>query len=389
MTTPRATAVALLAAVLLLTGGAPAQAGGEGGPDTPPPDPEPATAPVSTAPPTVSGDRVVDGRVVADSGGWDGGEHPAGALTYTYRWLRDGEPLRGAGDRRYRVRLADLGHRLSVRVVATDPEGDRGEAVSDPGRVGKGTLALRRRPAVTGTRRYTHALRADTGRWSRPPTEVRLRWQRDGRTLRGATSPRRRIAPEDVGHRLGVRVRVRRPGYRWATATSARGPVVAHRVGVRRSVSYHVETRGRITADLATFRREAAATLADPRGWRGAGVAFREVGSGGSFTLVLAEASTVPGFSSGCSATWSCRVGRYVIINQTRWQHASPAWNAGGRSLRDYRHMVVNHETGHWLGRGHASCPSPGALAPVMMQQSKGRDGCRFNPWPTLSEQSR
>ena len=70
---------------------------------------------------------------------------------------------------------------------------------------------------------------------------------------------------------------------------------------------------------------------------------------------------------------------------QPRRRH-SPAWNAARESLRDYRHMVVNHETGHWLGKGHASCPRRGALAPVMQQQSKGTQGCRLNPWPTLAE---
>ena len=112
---------------------------------------------------------------------------------------------------------------------------------------------------------------------------------------------------------------------------------------------------------------------------------FRRVPRGGDFTLVLSEASLVPSFSSSCSATWSCRVGRYVIINQERWSHASPAWNAARRSLRDYRHMVVNHETGHWLGRGHAGCPGSGP-APVMMQQSTGTGGCSFNPWPLPRE---
>ncbi|HET9420066.1 MAG TPA: DUF3152 domain-containing protein, partial [Nocardioides sp.] len=161
---------------------------------------------------------------------------------------------------------------------------------------------------------------------------------------------------------------------------------VQHRVDVRRTVRYRVRTRGSIVADVKEFRRLAQQTYEDPRGWRAKGVRFVPVAKGGSFTLWLAAAATVPGFSSGCSSMWSCRVGRNVIINQTRWRFASPAWNAAHRSLRDYRHMVVNHETGHWLGKGHASCPGKGRLAPVMMQQSKGTHGCRFNPWPTAAE---
>jgi hypothetical protein len=151
-------------------------------------------------------------------------------------------------------------------------------------------------------------------------------------------------------------------------------------IPVSRRVTYSVITRGRVTASLEVFTRLAQETYDDPRGWRAGGVQFRRVPRGGDFTLVLSAAGAVPSFSSQCSTQWSCRVGRYVIINQTRWQHASPAWNRGGRSLRDYRHMVVNHETGHWLGRGHVGCS--GGKAPVMMQQSKGTDGCSFNPWP-------
>ena len=111
----------------------------------------------------------------------------------------------------------------------------------------------------------------------------------------------------------------------------------------------------------------------------------RPLASATDFTLVQAVASAVPGFSAGCSAMWSCRVGRFVIINQTRWATASPAWNAARRTLPDYRHLVVNHETGHWLGHGHTGCSGAGP-APVMMQQSKGTGGCTFNPWPLASE---
>jgi hypothetical protein len=85
---------------------------------------------------------------------------------------------------------------------------------------------------------------------------------------------------------------------------------------------------------------------------------------------------------------WSCRSGDNVVINEDRWLGASPSWNEAGARLRDYRHMVVNHETGHWLGYGHSACRSPGAPAAVMQQQSMSLQGCAANPWPLPAERS-
>lgn len=154
-----------------------------------------------------------------------------------------------------------------------------------------------------------------------------------------------------------------------------------------RTVTYDISTRGAVTASLAEFRQQAHETLNDGCGWAGLGVRFQEVSSGGSFTLVLSEAAQVPSFSpDGCDAQYSCRVGRYVIINQDRWLGATAPWNAAGGSLRDYRHMVVNHEVGHWLGHNHQYCSGTGAAAPVMQQQSMGLQGCHFNAWPLQSE---
>lgn len=146
---------------------------------------------------------------------------------------------------------------------------------------------------------------------------------------------------------------------------------------------YTVVTRGRIVADVGRFRAVLAATYADPRGWARAHHRFREVPRGGDFTVVLAQAASVPSYHPICSSFYSCRVGRYVIVNQDRWRHGSP-YVPG--DLLSYRQMVINHETGHWLGRGHASCPGAGRAAPVMMQQSKGLHGCRLNPWPLPGE---
>lgn len=168
-----------------------------------------------------------------------------------------------------------------------------------------------------------------------------------------------------------------------AAATARQTP---RRGGTNTTFTYTVKT-DQSQSSLATFASLANQTLNDPRGWAQLGVSFREVPSGGQFNLILAAAHRVPSYAPGaCSADWSCRVGVSVIINEMRWNGATPAWNAAGGDLRDYRHMVINHEVGHWLGHGHAACGATGSYAPIMLQQSISLQGCKFNPWPLPSE---
>lgn len=152
------------------------------------------------------------------------------------------------------------------------------------------------------------------------------------------------------------------------------------------TVLYRVIVRGKTSSNFNEFKAIANQTLNDSRGWARMNVRFNEVASGGSFTLVLSEASQLPAFSSACSVLYSCRVGMNVIINDDRWSGATPSWNNTGGSLRDYRHMVINHEVGHWLGHDHGHCSGAGNKAPVMQQQSISLESCAFNPWPLASE---
>ncbi len=156
------------------------------------------------------------------------------------------------------------------------------------------------------------------------------------------------------------------------------------------SITYTYSVRGLgNTSSLEDFASRAAQTYEDGRGWNlGGSISFVRVADGGHFTLWLSAPGYLPTFSSGCSTQYSCRVGRNVIINEARFLGATSVWNATGWSLRDYQHMVVNHETGHWLGFGHATCRPAGQPAPVMQQQSKGLGGCWPNPWPTASERA-
>jgi hypothetical protein len=162
---------------------------------------------------------------------------------------------------------------------------------------------------------------------------------------------------------------------------------VAPPVPVRATVAYQVATKGEVTGELEAFAAEVAAILADPRGWPAAGIAFERVANGGQITVWLAEPGEVPGFSSICSSNLSCSIGPNIIINETRWLEGALPGAIDGAPIGEYRKMVVNHEVGHWLGHHfHSSCPGPGEPAPLMMQQSKGLDGCVFNPYPLDSE---
>lgn len=154
-----------------------------------------------------------------------------------------------------------------------------------------------------------------------------------------------------------------------------------------REVAYMTSTKGTVTADYEEFKSQVNQTLNSPDGWSRLGIRFVRVESGGQFTVWLSEASQVPSFSpAGCDAIVSCRVGNNVIINEQRWVNGADAWNNAGGSLKNYRHMVVNHETGHWLGHGHEYCAGAGQPAPVMQQQTMDMQGCTPNPWPQPQE---
>ena len=152
---------------------------------------------------------------------------------------------------------------------------------------------------------------------------------------------------------------------------------------VRRIVTFSVTTDGAVTGTIDELASVASAVYSSPRGWRSAGIAFARVDTGGDFTLVLANPSRLPSYDPVCSIYYSCTVGRYVVINDYRFMHGSTAWPG---PLDWYRTMVINHETGHWFGLGHAYCPGPGAPAPVMQQQSIDMQGCAINSWPLPSE---
>lgn len=153
-------------------------------------------------------------------------------------------------------------------------------------------------------------------------------------------------------------------------------------------VRYRILVWGDVVANLNDFKTKVAATLNDQRGWVRAGLKFTEVSSGADVDVILSDPAHLDAIN-GCSGELSCATfNNQVIINDIRWREGTVASRAANMSQRDYQHMVINHEMGHWLGHySHIeSCPN-GGPAPIMLQQSTGMRGCSgFNAWPLESE---
>lgn len=145
-------------------------------------------------------------------------------------------------------------------------------------------------------------------------------------------------------------------------------------------VTYRVEVEHGLPFDLNETAKFVESTLSDERGWKSRHALTRVAGDA-DFRIVIASPKTADSLCAplDTGGRLSCRNGHNIVINAWRWQFGADSYPD---QLEAYRRYVINHETGHALGYGHAACPGPGRQAPVMLQQTKGLGGCLANAWP-------
>ncbi|WP_245623364.1 DUF3152 domain-containing protein [Spirillospora albida] len=199
---------------------------------------------------------------------------------------------------------------------------------------------------------------------------------------RPAAAPRRPVAGVLVnGRRQPPRIRSPRAAagrYTVVRTTAAAPP------GTRGAiVRYMVEVERGLPMTGAEFAAQVHRVLNDPRGWgHGGRMRFVRVSRGpvrfrvALSSPALTDRMCAPLITGG---QLSCRAGSRSVINARRYLQGAATY---GRDLASYREYLINHEVGHALGHGHRTCPGPGRVAPVMVQQTKSLYGCRPGPWP-------
>ncbi|MFC4493583.1 DUF3152 domain-containing protein [Streptomyces ovatisporus] len=156
---------------------------------------------------------------------------------------------------------------------------------------------------------------------------------------------------------------------------------------------YRVDVEKGLPLASGLFAKAVHKTLNDERSWAHDGErSFERVdGKEADFVITLASSPTTDVWCAksgldtsqervSCDSASTDR----IMINGYRW--AQGAKTFGDHRMYSYRQMLINHEVGHRIGLNHVGCSKDGALAPVMMQQTKTvtTDGatCKPNAWP-------
>jgi hypothetical protein len=203
------------------------------------------SAPVSKSDPAVSGSLVEGQTLSGTTGSWAG----ASPITYAYQWVRCGTDggapdgsncvfIAGATGPSYRLQRDDVGHRMRLRVRATNASGAQTVASNATRTVAAAQTAApknTKEPSVRGTPRQGQTLAADVGGWSgTAPIAFAYEWLRcDGNgnnclSLNGQTKSTFVPGASEVSTRVRVRITAKNSA---GTAVATSNPTAAVQSG--------------------------------------------------------------------------------------------------------------------------------------------------------------
>ncbi|MGC4110863.1 MAG: CHAP domain-containing protein [Nocardioides sp.] len=170
----------------------------------------------NTASPTVSGTAQVGKKLKATRGTWSG-KH----LSYSFQWLADGKPVKGATSKTFTPTADELGQQIRAKVTATKSGAHAGTARSAAtDDVAKGVFVNSDAPTVAGKAQVGIPLAATKGSWKGDGTFA-YQWYAGSSPIDGATTAAFTPSAAQLGDGLQVRVSLSAPGYKTARVRSA------------------------------------------------------------------------------------------------------------------------------------------------------------------------
>jgi len=240
----------------------------------------------NTAPPTVTGDAVVDSTLVASPGTWT----PTPSLL-AYQWTADGAAISGAVGPTLPVDPSLVGKALAVTVTASRPGYLDVTSQSTPtAPVAPGTFTVGTPATVTGSPRLGQTLRFEAGTFS-PAGSVAVQWVRNGVPVPDATGTSYLLGVDDLGSRIAARMVLTRPGYTTVTERPVRTWTV--KSDPRIVVKTAPGTAGKVRVTV-TVTAPGVATVTGPVriSWRGSLLTEVTLRSGTATTTLTLPAGT-------------------------------------------------------------------------------------------------
>lgn len=152
--------------------------------------------------------------------------------------------------------------------------------------------------------------------------------------------------------------------------------------------TFTIEAEGGLGLDLTQFATSVRAILSSDQGWEvqdkvhfvGLTPEQAKAGRTPDVRITLASPDLTDELCAPLNTIGevSCNRQGRAVINAKRWALGVTYYD----DLALYRTYLINHEVGHGLWHQHEFCPSPGANAPIMQQQTLGLQGCKAWPYP-------
>jgi hypothetical protein len=121
----------------------------------------------------------------------------------------------------YTLVTADAGSKITVTASGSRTGYTTATKTSAPKAIALLSLTATPVPKISGTAKVGKVLTAQSGTWGPSPVSVSYQWQRNGKTIAGATKSTYTVKKADAGQKITVKVTGKKTNYTTTSKTSA------------------------------------------------------------------------------------------------------------------------------------------------------------------------